>query len=53
MHPANGNTTSVVGIVERGDKHLRSTFKDFWCWYHLNNLVEEIIDIVGGEIIVF
>ena len=47
MNTTYGDTTSVVTIVERCDKHLRSTLKLLRGRDNLNYLVEKIVDIVS------
>ena len=50
MHAAHGDTAGIVAIIERGDKHLRSAFELLRSRNNLHNLIEQIVDVVGGLI---
>ena len=48
-----GDASGVGTEVEGRDEHLRRALKMFRCGYDLHYLVEQVLDVVGGFVVVF
>ena len=53
VYAAHGNTARVVGVVERGDEHLRRTLQLVGCGNDFDDFVEQIVDVVRRLLPVF
>ena len=52
VNAAHSNAARIIGIVERGDKHLRRPFKLLGRGNDFHDFVQQIVDILCGRVVV-
>ena len=53
MNATNRNSTRIIRVVERGNKHLWSALYLLWSRDYFDDFIEKIVDIVGRFLPIF